>query len=96
MWPVRHTACTCNRQKPGVRPAAWIRIKQEVRVRRTTQWAVFTSMNKQQPAWRSLYEPAERAASMDGAPDAASIVPVETHPESRSAPDVRCDRVDFM
>lgn len=65
-------------------------------MRRTTQWAVFTSMNKQQPAFRSLYEPAERAAGTDMAADPASAGPVQTEPDSRSAPDVRRDRVDFM
>lgn len=65
-------------------------------MRRTTQWAVFTSMNRQQPAWRSLYEPAERAASTDSAADAPGIVPVQANRESRSAPDVRRDRVEFM
>lgn len=65
-------------------------------MRRTTQWAVFTTMNKQQPAWRSLYEPAERGASTDSAADSLGIVPDRTQPASRSAPDVRRDRVDFM
>lgn len=65
-------------------------------MRRTTQWAVFTSMNRQQPAWRSLYQPAERAAGTDSAadPSATAVAPPES--DVRTAPDTRRDRVDFM
>lgn len=65
-------------------------------MRRTTQWAVFTSMNKQQPAWRSLYEPAERAASTDNAADPATTGAAQPESDSRTAPHTRRDRVDFM
>ena len=67
-------------------------------MRRTTQWAVFTSMNKQQ-ARRSLYEPSESV------PLAQSPVTEAGHPEQRpgdsrepsdTALDLRRDRVDFM
>lgn len=62
-------------------------------MRRTTQWAVFTSMN-QKPAWRLLYEPADCAHSVGEAVDAAADA--EPEPKSRTAPDTRRDRVDFM
>ena len=65
-------------------------------MRRTTQWAVFTSMNRQQPAWRSLYEPPERAGSVDVSMDASRPAPPQPESDSRSAPDTRRDRVDFM
>lgn len=65
-------------------------------MRRTTQWAVFTSMNRKQPAWRSLYEPLELAASTDMAAEPTGAAPLQADPESRSAPAVRRDRVDFM
>ncbi|HEX2166993.1 MAG TPA: hypothetical protein VHG09_07095 [Longimicrobiales bacterium] len=64
-------------------------------MRRTTQWAVFTSMNKQQPAWRSLYEPPERVPAADNAAENASIS-TRLEPEPRTAPHERRDRVDFM
>jgi hypothetical protein len=62
-------------------------------MRRTTQWAVFTSMN-QKPAWRLLYEPADGAHSVDE--DAHAADNAETESRSRTAPDTRRDRVDFM
>lgn len=65
-------------------------------MRRTTQWAVFTSMNRQQPAWRTLYEPPQRAGSTDTPFDASSTVSPQAESDTRSAPDTRRDRVDFM
>ena len=64
-------------------------------MRRTTQWAVFTTMNQRRTSWRLLYENADDASSgSDGADTTASVA--ATEPESRSAPDTRRDRVDFM
>ena len=65
-------------------------------MRRTTQWAVFTSMNKQQPAWRSLYEPAESMPVTESAADEAEPVVPEGTRKSDTALDLRRDRVDFM
>jgi hypothetical protein len=65
-------------------------------MRRTTQWAVFTSMNRQQPAWQSLYEPSERAAGTDASPDPTVAGAAQPDSDSRSAPDTRRDRVDLM
>jgi hypothetical protein len=65
-------------------------------MRRTTQWAVFTSMNRQQPAWRSLYEPPELAASSDSSSDPSAAGATQPESDSRTAPDTRRDRVDFM
>lgn len=64
-------------------------------MRRTTQWAVFTSMNQRQPVWRSVYEPADRPAA-DAAVDPLAPAADQPEPESASAPDTRRDRVDFM
>ena len=65
-------------------------------MRRTTQWAVFTSMNRQQPSWRSMYEPQQRTGSTDTSGDAPAAAAVQPESDSRSAPDTRRDRVDFM
>jgi hypothetical protein len=66
-------------------------------MRRTTQWAVFTSMNRQRPALRSLYEPLTRAGGPDAATEPTEPGPSsQAEPEPRSAPDTRRDRVDFM
>lgn len=67
-------------------------------MRRTTQWAVFTSMNQQKPTWRSLYEPADAAADTEAA-DAVSdprIAAPASEPRFRTASDTSRDRVDFM
>ena len=65
-------------------------------MRRTTQWAVFTSMNKQQPAWRSLYEPAESMPIAGNAGDEADELSPEGIRKPETAPDSGRDRVDFM
>lgn len=65
-------------------------------MRRTTQWAVFTSMNKQQPAWRSLYEPAESMPVAEPPADEAGAMSAEGMKEPDKALDLRRDRVDFM
>jgi hypothetical protein len=65
-------------------------------MRRTTQWAVFTSMNKQQPTWRSLYEPAESVPVAEPTADEVEQVAPEGTGKSDTALDVRRDRVDFM
>ena len=65
-------------------------------MRRTTQWAVFTSMNQQQPAWRSLYEPVVRAERSDSASEPSGSVSAQVEAEPGTAPDTRRDRVDFM
>jgi hypothetical protein len=65
-------------------------------VRRTTQWAVFTSMNRQQPVGPSLYEAAERASSADGAAGPGNPAAAQPDSESRTAVHNRRDRVDFM
>lgn len=65
-------------------------------MRRTTQWAVFTSMNRQQPGGRSLYEPSQRASNADTSMDASASTVAQPETDSRSAPDTRRDRVDFM
>ncbi|MBR9990396.1 MAG: hypothetical protein KFH98_11605 [Gemmatimonadetes bacterium] len=65
-------------------------------MRRTTQWAVFTSMNRQRPALRSLYEPAGRASSPELVGDTAEMPTSQPEPEPRSAPDTRRDRVELM
>jgi len=59
-------------------------------MRRTTQWAVFTSMNEQ-PAWRSMIEPHEPAAAE---PEVAEV-PANDLPPARPAP-ARRDRVDLF
>lgn len=64
-------------------------------MRRTTQWAVFTSMNQRQPMWRSMVEPADRAATDGVTGPAAPTTEARTEPES-AAPETRPDRVDFM
>jgi hypothetical protein len=62
-------------------------------MRRTTQWAVFTSMN-QQPR-RSLFEPGARQIdNLEAEPDDQAVS--QPQPETRSAPEPRRDRVDFM
>jgi hypothetical protein len=53
-------------------------------------------MNRQQPARRSLFEPADAASSTDGPADSTPDVVSRPDPESRPAPDTRRDRVDFM
>lgn len=64
-------------------------------MRRTTQWAVFTTMNERKPAWRLLYRSADDAnGGNDDADTTGSAAAIE--PETRSAPDTRRDRVDFM
>ena len=66
-------------------------------MRRTTQWAVFTSMNKQQPAWRSLQAPAESTPVAESSPaDEGKALADEGRAESDTALDLRRDRVDFM
>ncbi|HSK20488.1 MAG TPA: hypothetical protein VK912_15145 [Longimicrobiales bacterium] len=65
-------------------------------MRRTTQWAVFTSMNKQQPALRSLYEPAEIMPVAETTADEAEQEALEGTGKSDTALDLRRDRVDFM
>jgi hypothetical protein len=65
-------------------------------MRRTTQWAVFTSMNRQQPAARSRFESRAPAVSTDSAVDPASGAAPQPDPEASPAPETRRDRVDFM
>ena len=65
-------------------------------MRRTTQWAVFTSMNQRQPVWRSMLEPADRAPA-DPVADPLAPTPAPSGSEAApAAPDTRRDRVDFM
>ena len=70
-------------------------ISEEDPMRRTTQWAVFTSMNQKQPVWRSMLEPADRSAPEPVA-DPLAPAAAQSEPEAASAPDTRRDRVDFM
>lgn len=60
-------------------------------MRRTTQWAFFTSMN-QQPAWRTMVEPADSADAASAANEQAA----ESEPLAQSAREPRRDRVEFM
>jgi hypothetical protein len=49
----------------------------------------------QKPGWRPLYEPADGAHGA-GEDAAAAGNAAESEPISRTAPDTRRDRVDFM
>lgn len=64
-------------------------------MRRSTQWVVFTSMNQQQAAWRSMIEPAEPADAEPG-PDTSEPGAPTPEPLARPAPDTRRDRVELM